>query len=195
MVIDKVKLPEGENGNWSIINFEIDPQSIENFRLMRDGRGAAGGKYTMLKCKGRGVVMSDTEAERRDHMPFVRAATGHCLVNGLGLGMCLAAALKKDEVEHVTVIESEQEVIDLVWPNYKSDRCTIVKASAFDYKPPKGIRYGAVWHDIWDAICQDNYEEMKTLHRKYGRFADWQGSWGRPEIERMNREDKFKGWY
>jgi hypothetical protein len=45
------------------------------------------------------------------------------------------------------------------------------------------------WFDIWPSICQDNWDEMKLLHRRYGRKADWKGCWGREEIMRMNRED------
>ncbi len=194
-MIPKVNIPEKSKGDWSVYKFEVPEISMENARLMRDGRGVTPGHYTKLCCSGRGVIMSDTDAEKRDHFPFVTNAKGHCLINGLGLGMCLAAALLKDDVEHVTVIESEIDVIDLIWPHYENHKCSIVHASAFDYRPPKGIRYGAVWHDIWDTICQDNYEEMKTLHRKYGRHTDWQGSWGRSLIERMNREDKKRRWY
>jgi hypothetical protein len=78
----------------------------------------------------------------------------------------------------------------LVWPNYEGQRCEVVCSSALDYKPPKGVTYGAVWHDIWDAICVDNLDEMKKLHRKYGRRADWQGSWCRYECEAQERRDK-----
>jgi hypothetical protein len=193
-MIPNVDLPEGTSGPWSIVRFEVPKTSIENFRLMREGRGCAPGFYTKLVCQGRGVVMSDTSAEKMDHYPFIRNAKGHCLINGLGLGMCLKAALMKPEVEMVTVVEIDRNVIDLVWPHYDSERCQVVQASAFDFKPPKGVRYGAVWHDIWDSICQDNYEEMKRLHRKYGRRSDWQGSWSRPEIERMNRHDRNNPW-
>lgn len=193
-MIESVAVPEGAKGPWTISKFVVEKNCLENLRLALDGRAAMPGEYTKLTCKGRGVVMSDTTAERRDHYPFVTAAKGHCLINGLGLGMCLAAALKKDEVDFVTVVEIDQDVIDLVWPTYKGLRCEVVRSSAFDYQPPKGVRYGAVWHDIWDNICQDNFEEMKRLHRKYGRRTDWQGSWGRPQIERMNREERRNPW-
>ena len=194
-MIDAVAIKEGSKGPWTVSRFTIgaDP-TIENLRLMRDGRGVRPGTYTKLTHSSRGVVMSDTTAERHDHYPFVWKAEGHCLINGLGIGMCLSAILKLDRVNFVTVVEVDQDVIDLVWPNYKGERCDVVCASAFDYAPPKGVRYGAVWHDIWDAINEDNYDEMKRLHRKYGRRADWQGSWGRPQIERMMRQDKSRYW-
>jgi hypothetical protein len=131
------------------------------------------------------VVMSDTPAEKQDHYGFVHAAKGHCLINGLGIGMCLKAVLLKESVTAVTVVEKSADVIALVAPYYTDPRVEIVHSCAFEYEPPKGVRYGAVWHDIWDNICSDNIEQMKRLHRKYGRRAGWQGSWCRWECERQ----------
>lgn len=187
-MIPSVSVPEGKSGKWSIEKFTIGQEerlSIFNLRLAMHGRSIPPGTYTRLLCEGRGVIMSDTPAERRDHYSFVRAARGHVLINGLGIGMCLNAALAKPEVTKATVVELDEDVIRLVAPHYLSDpRVEIVHADAYEYAPPKGIRYGAVWHDIWDSICADNLEDMKKLHRKYGRRADWQGSWARDICER-----------
>ena len=76
-------------------------------------------------------------------------------------------------------------MIDLVGPSFShDDRVNIICADAFEWRPPKGVRYNAVWHDIWDDICTDNLPEMTRLHRKYGRRADWQGSWCRELCKR-----------
>ncbi|XAI96552.1 methyltransferase [Microcystis phage Mae-JY35] len=179
-----VDIPEGRSGPWSVERFEVDKSSVALMRLSFEGRGCRPGTYTRLNHASRGVVMSDTPAEQRDHMGFIHRARGHVLINGLGIGMCLRAVLRKLEVSAVTVVEVDPEVIALVGPHYSDPRLEIVNASAFDYQPPKGVRYGAVWHDIWDTICADNLPEMHRLHRKYGRRADWQGSWCRWECER-----------
>lgn len=196
MIIPNVTVPEGSSGPWKVERFTIDDKpSIYNMRLAMDGRGVQPGTYTRLVHAQRGVVMSDTQAEKRDHIEFIVNANGRVLINGLGIGMCLAAVLNKASVEAVTVVELDQDVISLVTPHYANDsRVNIVNASAFDYKPPKGIRYGAVWHDIWDTITEDNLDEMKKLHRKYGRLADWQGSWGRDWIERKRRRERNSPW-
>ena len=143
-------------------------------------REVAPGTYTRLVHERRGVVMSDTPAERRDHVEFVVRAKGHVLINGLGLGMCLAAVLARPEVVRATVVEADPDVVALVGPHYAGDpRVEIVRADAYEYRPPKGVRYGAVWHDIWDTITSENLPGMTRLHRKYGRRAEWQGSWAR----------------
>ena len=183
----QVSIPEGRRGLWAVERFEIPESSFESMRLAVSGRGVRPGTYTALKHDHRGLIMSDTPAEQWDHMPFIRRATGHVLINGLGLGMCLGAVLKKTEVTAVTVIEVDADVIALVGPHYTPDqRVRIIHCDAFNYAPPKGERYGAVWHDIWDSICGDNLPEMHRLHRKYGRRTDWQGSWCRDECERAS---------
>lgn len=130
--------------------------------------------------------MSDTHAEKMDHAEAVRRAKGIILINGLGIGMVLNAALLKREVEKALVVEKSSEVIGLSARHYQEkfgDRIEVIHDDAITFSPPKGIRFGAVWHDIWDNICADNLEEMKALHRRYGRKTDWQGSWCRAECE------------
>jgi len=186
-MIPNVSVPEGQSGIWRIEHFTVTEEQarIDQMRsAFRPGaRGVLAGNYTRL-MRGGTVVMSDTQAEKRDHLWFVRQAQGHVLINALGIGMVLGAVLLKPEVTAVTVVEQSADVIALVGPSYRDQRVTIVHADAFTYQPPVGIRYGAVWHDIWDDICADNLPEMHKLHRRYGRRADWQGSWGRGLCER-----------
>lgn len=180
-VLEKVQIPEGELGKWKVEHFVADRT---DWRSLLSGRAVpVGEKFTALK-HGQVLVMSDTPAEMRDHYaPYFRAK-GSCLINGLGIGMVLHNILKKPEVLDVTVIEKSEEVIGLVGPHYKDPRLTIIHADAFSFRPPKGKRYQMVWHDIWNYICADNLEEMAKLHRKYGRRADWQGSWCREQCRR-----------
>jgi hypothetical protein len=100
-----------------------------------------------------------------------------------------------DQVTHVTVIEKSPDVIKLVGPSFADPRVTIIEADAYTYQPPKGIRYNAVWHDIWDNICGDNTEGMGKLHRKYGRRTDWQDSWCKAECQEANRRWRSSSIY
>jgi hypothetical protein len=92
--------------------------------------------------------------------------------------------LLKPEVTDITVVEISQDLIDLISPYYTDTRISYLCYDALKYRPPKGKRYQMVWHDIWDNICADNLPEMAKLHRKYGRRADWQGSWCKYECQR-----------
>ena len=196
--MEQVNFPERSQGAWKIDHFTVTGREFQGF----SSRTVPPGTYTRLTRNGT-LVMSDTPDEMEDHLPIVNQATGRVLINGLGLGMVLKNILLKPGVFDVTVIEIDQDLIDLVgprlgWPNSVSDhRVSIVCADALTYKPPKGVRYNAVWHDIWDTICTDNLDQMKYLHRKYGRRTDWQGSWCRGLCEhQLKKEQKmFGGWY
>jgi len=182
MLLEKVRIPEAQRGIWRVERFKTD--ELGAFMYAIKGRGMPAGEEFTRLMRGNTLVMSDTPAEMRDHYEAVRNARGSCLVNGLGIGMVLKAILKKPEVTDVTVVELSQEVLDMVAPHYQDPRVTFVHADAMEFKPPAGKRFQMVWHDIWDDICADNLPQMHKLHRKYGRCADWQGSWCRHQSER-----------
>lgn len=199
-LLTNVDVPEGEAGEWRVERFEVTEEQAKRFNLglLFGGGGnrqVKPGNYTRLMYgKAYDPVMSDTPAERRDHIPLILEAKGHVLINGLGLGMCVQACLNHPDVERVTVIEIAPDVISLVGPHYLerfgADRLEIIEHDALTYMPPKGMRYGAVWHDIWPEICADNWPTMGTLHRKYGRRTDWQGSWVRDTVYRLVRDER-----
>jgi hypothetical protein len=185
----QVDLPEGQSGDWKVEKFTVtkEGEQLEMLRAafnpQRGGRYTPAGDYTWLK-RGNTTVMSDTPDEISDHLSAIHRAKGHC--NGLGLGVVVQAMLNNPEVEHVTVVEIDPDVIKLVGSYYKErygDRLTIVEADAFEYKHPVGIPLDVVWHDIWDTICSDNLPEMHKLYRSYGKKTRWQGSWCRELCE------------
>lgn len=191
----RMDIPAGTSGEWSVEKFTVskEDERLGHLRAMFSsssrGRYVPAGTYTRLRCNG-STVMSNTPDEIDDFYEFLHHATGNVLINGLGLGVVLDACLAKPEVTHVTVVEVSEDVINLVGIHFQKkhgDRVTIVQADALEYKPPKGSHFDAVWHDIWTDICADNLPEMKKLHRKYGRVADWQGSWCRYLCEYYNR--------
>ena len=181
----KVDVPDGKSGDWEVSTFEISEADAEfgNIRAMfsftNRGRTIEAGTYKRLTRNGQ-AIMSNTPAEISDHICFIYRAKkngGSILINGLGLGVALVAILESERVESVTVIEKSEDVIALVTPSFIHDeRVGIIHADAFDWKPPKGVRYSSAWHDIWDDICEDNLSEITKLHRKYGKRCDWQGS-------------------
>lgn len=195
------RVPDIVGENWDIETFTVDPTSLQSaiHNFSSPGRGCPGGTYKRLMYKGGGwsdCMMSNTPAEIRDHYEFLMEAKGHVLINGLGLGIILEALLTDDDVTKITVIEKDEEIIKLVTPHFENEeKLEIIHADAFDYQPPRGIKYDCVWHDIWLNITSDNLPEMIKLHRKYGRRSKWQGSWARAECQRAKREeDKYLIW-
>lgn len=192
-MIDIMDIPDGKSGDWEIDTFEVTKSQADLFNLRVSLKPFGGaryvlpGKYKRLLQFNR-TVMSNTRAELNDHAEFLRKAKGNILINGLGLGCVVADLLNKGEVSLITVIEKSGDVISLVKPFFDS-KCNgevnIIHADAYTWQPPKGVRYDAVWHDIWTDISYDNVEGMKKLHRKYGKRCGYQASWCRNICEKL----------
>lgn len=187
-IIQKVSwLQPSKSGEWSVEQFEVSEadSSFTRLRAMLKGRGfVPPGTYTKLTHCG-SSVMSDTPDELRDHNQAVRLAFGNVLVAGLGLGIVLNALLMKDEVEHVTMVEIDPDVIHLVWPAFEQyrDRLTLVQADIFKWKPARGEMFDVAWFDIWSNLCTDHLPEMTTLKRRFAkRVRMWKGCWCEGEI-------------
>lgn len=186
-------LPEIDQDGVKVVKFEID-EAQSRFAGLRAaigfGRGAIRpGTYTKVLIDGK-LWMSDTPDEKRDHSQVFYEAQrrgGRVLINGLGAGMVLGAMLKLNDVEHIDVVENDERIIRLIGPHYADPRVTIHHDDAYDIQWPVGTRWNVVWHDIWLDLTSDNLEGMHKLHRKYGRRADWQASWGREFLEYQNR--------
>lgn len=186
----RVAVPVGKRGAVEVRHFEVEENSFENLRLMlHGGRQCRPGTYTKLLRNGE-LWMSDTTAEWDDHRVAylaMRQYGGRVLINGLGLGMVVKAALDLPNVEHVDVVELDPDVIALVGPTYAGPRCTIHQDDAYTIRWPVGTRWTVAWHDVWLNICGDNLSEMAKLHRRYGGRVQWQGSWAREECEYERR--------
>lgn len=199
----RVWLPEGKAGPWSVEQFTVE-DGIELMRLRLRGQDCGmkpGDVYTrLIRTDGHGrndPMMSDTPSEQRDHhyaIHEMKQRGGRVLINGLGIGMVLNAALAMKNVTHIDVVEIDADVISLVGPHYACDRLTIHHADAFTVEWPKDARWSVAWHDIWTTICTDNLPEMGKLHRKYGRRVEWQGSWQREYLQYQSRRDRASGW-
>lgn len=194
----RVKVPLGSSGPWTIKQFETQ-MDLAYVRFARDGRPPGLGKFTSLVHERRGTVMSDTLAEINDLRGYLYDLRGHILISGLGLGMVVNILTKcdpyKDHIQSLTVVEKDADVIKLVADFYrKSDpRITIHHADTFTWQPPKGTKYDAAWHDIWDDICEDNRDEMSKLRRHYQKYVlkGKQYCWGQNEMERMRQRSSW----
>lgn len=191
-----VDVPEGTAGDWSIDRFGVSAhdESLGRMRAMMSfssrGRFVPAGKYTRLVHNG-GVVMSDTPDEIWDHRDLFNEARGDVLIHGLGLGMAARGCLLKPEVESVTIVEIEEDVIKLVggWLNKiagnEGKPLFILHDDALAWKPARGQRWNVVYHDIWPSISVENLKDMHHLHRRFARRCDWQASWNRSECEQI----------
>lgn len=183
-----VTVPEGAWDDVSVRKIEVKHDTFEHLRQAMQGRGTHEGTYTAL-YRGNYLWMSDTDAEKRDHVGaywrIKDPTTRRVLINGLGLGMIVQAALSFDHVEHVDVVEIDEGVIKLVGPHYAKDpRVSVIHADAFVQATrwPRGTRWDVGWSDIWPDMCSDYLPEMTRLRRAYGQRCRWHDCWARELI-------------
>lgn len=155
-------LEDRKIGDFAISKFEI---TENDFRaIYRDGIPV--GKYVWLTHNSE-CVMSNTPMEKRTNREFVCNAHGNVLIGGLGIGLIILAIQEKEEVSHITIVEKNKEVIDLVADQLPlNEKVEIVNADIFEYVPTE--KYNTIYIDIWNWVDSDIYrEEMKPLIQRY----------------------------
>lgn len=204
----RVDWPTGQHGDAEIRTITITEQDarFSSMRAALKGRGrVTAGDYTGLYIRGH-LWMSDTTDEQRDHVEFLRHTDAmdakRVLVNGLGLGMVVRALCHIDSVEIIDVVDNHPDVIALVGPlvtAYGAEHGKTVNVHLGDaHTPvatfPKGAEWDSAWHDIWQTICADHWDSMKTVKRRHARRAGYQAVWCEGEtgrhVRQLRKEEK-----
>lgn len=121
------------------------------------------------------IWMTITPNEIETMKEAVDQAFGSVLTFGLGLGYYTYMISEKVNVECITVVEINEDVINLfnkyVLPQFKNpQKIKIIKAEAFEYAqkhitPGKfGFLFTDLWHDVSDGI--DMYIKMKKYEKQ-----------------------------
>lgn len=121
--------------------------------LFKDGR-----VIHSLRRRGKDgrTMMTDIPQEIYDHEKPISNAHGDVLVGGLGLGYYPSCIINKPEVRSVTVIEKEQEIIDMVKP-YIDKRIVVKCADLFDYLKTGHAIFDYAYFDIWYQTGENAY--------------------------------------
>ncbi|HRV85499.1 MAG TPA: hypothetical protein P5275_11580 [Saprospiraceae bacterium] len=184
----KSTIPAAVHGNVRIEKFEVQPiDEVEHAEALKSipfWSRRVPGRFTRMYID-QTVMMTDLYEEWWSQRHAIQEAFvrgGHILISGLGIGMIIEAILKphNSPVKHVTVLEANASVIQLVAPHmlarYK-DRLEIIHTNALTWTPPKDAHYEAVWHDIWPYPMLVPEEEIDCLRNKFAECSDWQGFW------------------
>ncbi len=158
----------------------VDRRGVAQIERQDDGS-------TVLSIRGV-PYMSDTPLEEVTNREFVEAARGDVLIAGLGLGFALRPVLAKPEVATVTVLEIEQDVLDLVGARLQAcpggEKLRLVRADVRQWQPR--LTWDVIYFDIWPDIAQANHAEMLALHERYRpclREGGWMRSWTQDLLE------------
>jgi hypothetical protein len=152
-------------------------------------------------------IMSDTPSEIHEHDEAIENAHGRVLITGLGLGVLVSALLAKPEVEHITVVEIDRDVIGLTGHYYSNHpKVRLVNADALAFARDiladgrllsRNVSYDYAWHDIWSHISERNLDDSLAEHGiSYGMMfaafapiAKAQGAWA---IEHAKRKGEIE---
>jgi hypothetical protein len=124
----------------------------------------------VLKEAGK-VWMSPAISEMESMKDGVKKGHGKCLAMGLGIGFLPYLWLLKDDVESVTIVEFNQDVINLfekyIRPQFRTDKkLEIIHGNAFDYYNEEFLsQFDYVYVDFWEST-EDGLEFYTKLMEK-----------------------------
>ena len=183
-------IPDGESGDYKIHNC-TESTGEDSWLNYVNYANVPSGDYTVLYRRfGTSWlnIMQDTSREYDEHDWLVQRMSGDVLIGGLGIGMIHIPLLASSDVTSVTIVEKEQDVIDLVWDDcVKDDRFTIVHADIHTWEPPAGSSWDVGWFDTWltsdddgngDLISSADYKTM--IENKYDSLITEIGGWNWP---------------
>ncbi|MBP1920969.1 hypothetical protein [Youngiibacter multivorans] len=102
----------------------------------------------------------------------VEKGTGKCLTMGLGIGLLPYLWLLKDEVESVTVIEHNKDVIDLfnkvILPQFNTSKSLeIIHGDAFEYFTDEFLnRFDYAYIDFWESNEDGLVDYIRLMEKK-----------------------------
>lgn len=179
-----IKVPAGKKGNFELVYNTYYPYELLSQNTPKRLKGATINipcigcfdkevKFPCILEDGH-MWMSITPIETTTMQEPISHAKGKVLTLGCGLGYFAYMASLKDDVDSVTIIEKEQDVIDLfeenILPQFETkDKIKVIKADAFEYlETLEDGTYDYLFADIWDsALDVEPYLKVKQLTKKY----------------------------
>lgn len=116
---------------------------------------------TEFRHDDRTVWMSLTPSEVISQRSGLRTATGNVLMGGLGLGWLAVRVLQLEKVEHLTVVERDLDLINLVGSPLKKrfgSRLSILHQDFYSVATQDFAHYDAVLADIWKSYGDARYD-------------------------------------
>ncbi len=118
-------------------------------------------KTVQLTQSGGGLWMSDTPMEYETNENAIAVAEGDVLECGLGIGLFTYFVSKKPNVRSITIVEKEQDVIDLVYDSIKNKKTRIITQDAIEYLKTTDHNFDTIHVDLWSDIV--HYREMEPI--------------------------------
>jgi len=133
-------------------------------------------KYLSIEKKNH-IWMEITPHEINTMQKSIDEAYGNVLVYGLGLGYYAYMVAIKDNVNKVTIIEKDINIINLFVENllefFPDNKIEIVYGDALKYIPSSDINYcfADLWHDATDGL--DLYLKLIKNEKEHIKYSYW----------------------
>ena len=187
-----IQMPQVKRGSWRMDVKRIAPYEAiasDDLMIMPDGREIPQIGYFQAAFDTPAVYQYDREwmtvtpSEQNTMLRDVEAVSGNVVVFGLGLGYYPLLISEKENVQQVTVVEIDTDVIELfnefILPQFPHrEKITVVQADAFAYaeempRDAYDYAYVDIWHDVLDGVGM--YLKMKRIEEKHPQthFLYW----------------------
>lgn len=176
-----LNIPPGKIGNFEVKVEKMPPGTpmlMNNFRNAFIGRQEAPRHVAFKeatawhKLQENGATwMSDYPIEQRQHDEVLKHLRGSVLVGGLGLGYAVTYLAARKQVGKITVVELNQEVIDLVFPYLETKgKVEAVRADLLEFLKQQQGKKRRVWtqafYDIWASDGEGTFfNTVVPLHQ------------------------------
>ena len=108
----------------------------------------------------------------------VKRGRGKVLMGGLGMGWLAQRVLEREKVEHVTIYDTNEDVLDFFGGLIKSkfgSKVTLRHGDVFSVKKPD--KYDRILLDVWSSYHGAEYDQrLKALKKKVDEKKVW--TWG-----------------
>ena len=186
-----IKIPNMKEKRWELKEDKYKPYEAfvyNDLEKMEDNRlipqiGFFDTEFTfpvVLENNREWMLITPNEIETMEEA--VNEAKGRVLTYGLGFGYYAYMASQKQEVSSLTIVERDENVINLfekyILPQFENkDKITIINEDAFKYaknqmnKDNYDFVFVDIWHDPSDGV--DMYLKMKTLESENIKYMSW----------------------
>lgn len=191
--VKNIKLSNIQLNDWKFCQHEYKPmETLVNYTMYKDTKTICVGEYGIAKefisfpalvnTKTYDTWMSISPSEIVTMQEHIDYAFGNVLVLGCGLGYYEYMIHLKDNVQSVTIIESDENVINLfneyILPQFDyKEKIKVVHSDAYEYlNTIVGCEYNYCFADIWlspmDGLV--HYMKLKPYEAKMQmKFGYW----------------------
>lgn len=158
----------------------LKPRMGDRFAIVSD---VVTGDMLLVDTELLYVVMSDSIYEQQLNRKIIENARGDILLLGYGLGFIVQLLMVNPAVTSITIVEKQQEVLDLVASQLVlNDKVRVILANALEWMPD--MQFDVIYDDCdyspediqrieASGGVSDNGRRMKQWIKPGGEFIRW----------------------